>query len=574
MSAESRAAAPSLHRWPSAGRLAVVTGLGAAAAEFLVMRLNPYLPLGQSPEIAGFNALVLAVVLVPGLYLLLFRPLSRAAHGCRAAEDALRSLEGEGSLLRIPLLPASPHFLSPLWLTGITGLSILAAEIGVMRAVPFLAEVHPWPHALLDALLLVVLLTPVLYVALFRPLSRTLQECQRVERALRGAMELIENRVRERTDELARTNEALRIQVEERARAEQEHLRSEERYRLLVESLNQGFGVADERGAFTYVNRKLSEMTGYSPTELLGRRVDELVTEESRAVLEEQLERRRRGERGVYQVLIRARGGRQVPALVSSTPIQDDEGRYLGSFAVIADISELKDTEAELLRWKTYLQILSSQLLTAQERERERVARELHDGIGQTLAAVKFQIETTCADDPEKYPDMEGIIARLQGAVEEVRRIGMALRPSILDDLGLTATVRWFCREFGTTYPAVSLEVRTDLEEQDVPELLKIVIFRVLQESLNNVAKHSGARSARVWLGKVAGEIRLEVEDDGVGFDVEGGLSLRSTRRGLGLDSMRERTHLSGGRLWIESSPGKGTRVQASWPLPAVADSR
>ncbi|MDW7709204.1 MAG: PAS domain S-box protein [Deferrisomatales bacterium] len=535
------------------------------------MRFNPYLPLGQGGAIAAFNALLLAAILVPGLYLLLFRPLERTVTRCRAAEAALQSAEGEADLRWAPLFQASPYFLSPLWLTGVTAVSVFAAELAVMRAVPFLAEAHPWPDAVLDALFLVLLLTPVLYLALFRPLSRTLDECQRIERALRRAGDRMESRVREGGAELARTNEALRAQIEERARVEQELRRSEERYHLLVESMNEGFCVADGDGAFTYVNKRFSEMVGRPSQELLQLRAEDLVADASRPVLREQLERRRRGEKGVYQVFLRAGDDRCLPVLVSSTPLLGEDRSFQGSFAVITDISDLKNTEEELLYWRSYLQALSSQLLTAQERERERVARELHDGIGQTLAAVKFQIETACADGAVRRELLDGVVARLQGAVEEVRRIGMALRPSLLDDLGLLATIGWFSREFRETYPGVSLESRVNLQEADVPEPLKIVVFRVLQEALNNVAKHSGAGSVRVRFEKAEGELRLEVEDDGVGFDVKGAVSLRSTRRSLGLDSMRERTQLAGGRFWVDSAPGGGTRVQASWPVTAAA---
>lgn len=542
--------------------LALASGGVAAAVEFLVMFLNPFVPLGQSWPVALFNALALGAVLVPGLYVVVFRPLGRTVDACFEAEATLRRVAGAGmdALVRLHPHPETT-WLSPLSLALLTGLSIFGAETVVMGFVPSLAAVHPWPDALVDSLALTLVVTPILYFSLFRPLNRTLADCRRIEDSLREAHRSAEERVAARNAELNQANARLQQEVRERREAE-------ERYRLLVESMNDGFCIVDEEGVITYVNQKLAEMAGYGRGEFLGHRPEEFLAEESRPVMEAQLARRRRGEPGVYQAALRARDGRRVQILVSSTPLRDEAGAFRGSFAVVTDITDLKRTEEDLLHWRSYLQVLSAQLLAAQERERERVARELHDGIGQTLSGVKFLVETAFAE-PSGAPsgeDVKRIVARLQGAVEEVRRIGMALRPSILDDLGILATVRWFCREFRQTYPDLALEVEVELDEGDVPEPLKIVLFRVLQEALNNAAKHSQARRVRVALVREDGAVGLEVQDDGVGFSVEQALALRSARRSLGLDSMRERTHLSGGSFWIDSAPGKGTRVTASWP--------
>ena len=143
------------------------------------------------------------------------------------------------------------------------------------------------------------------------------------------------------------------------------------------------------------------------------------------------------------------------------------------------------------------------------------------------------------------------------------------LRPSILDDLGLLATLSWFCRRYQTIYTGIKVELEQSLEESDIPNSLKIVIFRVTQEGMNNIAKHAKASLVHLSLRKRDGRIELALKDNGQGFDLKKVLTSESTKRGLGLTSMRERTELSGGSFAIESGEGKGTTIHASWPLGA-----
>jgi signal transduction histidine kinase len=131
--------------------------------------------------------------------------------------------------------------------------------------------------------------------------------------------------------------------------------------------------------------------------------------------------------------------------------------------------------------------------------------------------------------------------------------------------LGITATISWFCREFEKLYVRVHVEQMIHVEEKDVPEPLKIVMFRILQEALNNVAKYGKADRVCVSLRKRDGKLELAIEDNGQGFDVEHVRSKKNADRGVGLSSMKERTELSGGSFSIESSKGTGTTVRASW---------
>jgi len=234
--------------------------------------------------------------------------------------------------------------------------------------------------------------------------------------------------------------------------------------------------------------------------------------------------------------------------------------------------TQRKQTEEALHRSEAELRLLSSQLLTAQEKERKSLAQELHDSIGQTLAAINFGTENALKRLPKRVSreirqPLNAIIAMAQNAIEEIRRIQVDLRPPVLDDLGILATINWFCREFQTIYSGIRIEKQITIQEDEVPDPLKIIIYRVLQEALNNVVRHSEADLVRLSLGKTRNRIEMAIEDNGLGFDLDNVLSVESPKRGLGLASMKERTELSGGSFSIESKKGAGTTVRASWPL-------
>ncbi len=153
----------------------------------------------------------------------------------------------------------------------------------------------------------------------------------------------------------------------------------------------------------------------------------------------------------------------------------------------------------------------------------------------------------------------------LQKASEEVRTIVMNLRPSILDDLGVLATIGWFCRQFQTVYSCIRVEQRINIQEKEVPDALKTIIFRVLQEAMNNIAKHSNADFVCLCFQKTDNTIELVISDNGNGFHVPGLLSMAPSEKGFGITSMKERTELSGGFFAIDSAAGTGTVVRASW---------
>jgi len=148
----------------------------------------------------------------------------------------------------------------------------------------------------------------------------------------------------------------------------------------------------------------------------------------------------------------------------------------------------------------------------------------------------------------------------------------MDLRPSMLDDLGLIATISWFCREFESIYKNISVDTNIEIEEGDIPKSLKTVIYRIMQEALNNAAKYSQTEHILLKLSKTSDNLELLIEDKGVGFEPEEAASLADDRMGMGLASMKERALLSGGTYNVVSAPGLGTKINVIWPAGGMDD--
>ena len=210
---------------------------------------------------------------------------------------------------------------------------------------------------------------------------------------------------------------------------------------------------------------------------------------------------------------------------------------------------------------------LAKAVWQVQEDERRRLARELHDGIGQTLAALKNQLERLArkSEGASAAAELRDAVDLAAGALDDTRELSRLLRPPVLDDLGLPAALSWLGRTVGHRF---GLEVDVDAEEvAERPHTeLETVLFRIAQEALTNAARHAEASRVTIRLRRTEGGLDLSVVDDGDGFDL-GTLARADDRTGVGLRGMRDRVELFGGRLEIRSRPGGGTTVRAHLPL-------
>ena len=249
--------------------------------------------------------------------------------------------------------------------------------------------------------------------------------------------------------------------------------------------------------------------------------------------------------------------------------VKDQMSGHLLERAIRYSIDRKKSRDA-LQESEKQQKHLASALLRVQENERRILAAELHDDLGQLLMAIKFHIESVLVRmNPHEgdASDLRSLIPNIQDAVERVRNMYTNLMPTVLDDLGIVATLRWFCREFQNDHPAIDVQPEFEVEEQDISADLKLVIFRIVQEAFKNVADHSGAHRANVSLAGREGRLWLDVYDDGSGFDLPRAMNETCTTCGLGLMSMKRRAELSGGAFQIESAGGRGTFISVQWPL-------
>lgn len=241
-----------------------------------------------------------------------------------------------------------------------------------------------------------------------------------------------------------------------------------------------------------------------------------------------------------------------------------------------ARISAALDTIVSQLEERNHqLRALSQRAIKAQEEERMRIARCLHDDTGQSLSSLIISLERLENRLPEKPADLEQRLSKTRQlaatTLEELRRIIYDLRPTILDDLGLVSAIRWYVR---TKLETQGIQVGLHMPEEDLklPVEVSTTLFRISQEAVNNILRHSKARTAIVTLDSCRGTLCLEIKDDGVGFDLSSLSVQESIPQKLGLLGIRERVELSGGDFRIESVPGQGTRLQVCLPLGEKRD--
>lgn len=337
--------------------------------------------------------------------------------------------------------------------------------------------------------------------------------------------------------------------------------------RTIEESIPSGIAAVDRQGRQIYVNRGFCEMIGWSEEELIESQypykywpaeVFDLPPQNIQILI-----RDNNASEGTEMPFVR-KNGEKFWGLVTSAELKDGDGHTIGYLMSVADISAQKRAENSM-------RDLSSRLVNAQESERKFVSQELHDGVGGKLTAIKYSLEKLISElDPDSSSlrsSLIDVLAIVHDTIGETQRIYRNLHPSILDDLGLHAALRSLCREFREIYKDIKVECHFNLSEQRIPECLKILIFRILQEALNNVAKHSQADNVYVALDQKADTVGLMVQDDGMGFDKNMVLTENIQTRGLGLRSIEGRTSIFGGSLEIQSEPGEGTAIRASWPL-------
>lgn len=384
----------------------------------------------------------------------------------------------------------------------------------------------------------------------------------------------------------------------ERKQAEQPLTESEARFSTMADGLSLIFWVNDAQGRQLFANRTFNEFFGIPAEEIVEDRWQaRMHPDDAQAYTDDFLASVR--ERRIFhaQVRIRRADGQWGWMQSWGTPRFSPQGDYLGHVGAGADITELKQAESVLKRSKEDLErtvrertfeieIKNRRLeqmnqmvkkmarlnIRAMEHDRKALSKEIHDSIGGNLSAIKMLLETRLHEFEHPPSDglmsFEEIIGHLSDIIKESKRISFQIRSLALDDFGLQAAMREAVKKFKEFYPHIAVEEKIVLDSQDFSDEIKTAVYRIIEEALNNIGKHSGADTARIELQRVQNRIRLKIEDNGRGFDTASVFEVsEGAIHGFGMQSMKERAEIFGGTFDLVSVPGKGTLITVSIPL-------
>lgn len=353
--------------------------------------------------------------------------------------------------------------------------------------------------------------------------------------------------------------------ITDRRRAQRLLEESEQRLAMMIEASPEAITIASvEDATFMLVNPAAQRLSGYTREEMIGKSALDMgfypdPEERTRLIADLQRHETVHGR----EIRLRRKDGQVRDALVSAALI-DFRGSKFILFQGI-DITERKNAEKELQKHQELLRELSAHHESVREEERAHIAREIHDEMGQALTALKMDLSVMGLESGKAAPKTASQIRELKGRVDDiiqlVRDVATALRPSALD-LGIVSGIEWLVDEFQKRN-GIRCEVRLEDGEIELAEDRSIVLFRILQESLTNISRHADARNVEIRLRSNATHVRLDVKDDGRGFDVEAA----RRKKTFGLLGIRERVIMLHGTLNISSVPGEGTQVSVSIPL-------
>ncbi len=354
--------------------------------------------------------------------------------------------------------------------------------------------------------------------------------------------------------------------VTESKQAEEALKKSEERFKNMASLLPQVIFEADEKSNFTFVNRQGLEIFGYSEAEAAGMNVLETIIPQDWSRAMENIGARIKGQDSPSNEYTAVRkDGSKFPVTIYASPIMLNS-RYAGMRGILVDITESKNIETELKASHEEMRALAGNLQMAMEAERKRVGMMIHDDLAQTLTALQIELSGLTHKLPADHKQLSAQAAAMNRLItlmdERVKHITMELRPPLLDDLGLCAAVKLRLKEF-SKMTGTRHEVYCDPEDFTLDTDIAIALFRVLQESLTNITRHSEADMVTVRLKKLQDCVSLQIKDNGKGIEKRE----LSNKKSIGIIGMRERVAFFGGKMLITSPPEGGTIIDVKIPL-------
>jgi two-component system sensor histidine kinase UhpB len=344
---------------------------------------------------------------------------------------------------------------------------------------------------------------------------------------------------------------------------------SEDRYRQLVENISEGIVMQNRKCVITYANKRFLDMIGYTEEEVLGKPITRFLgggilkrRELQDAAKEDEI-------RKAAEVSWKRKDGERVFTILSPKNIYNDKDQLMARVSVLTDITDRRQSEKELHRSRELLRMLSQHLQSVREKESKRIAREIHDELGQQLTALKMDLSWISGRVDPDDKDAEKFLQKIHSmsnlvdnTIQTVQKISAELRPGLLDDLGLVPALEWLAQEF-ESQTNVPCRLQFHCEMVNIDPDCSTAIFRISQEALTNISRHAKATRVEISLKEENSALILRIKDNGKGIKPDEVFAPAS----LGLMGMRERIRPFGGEMKIAGSPKKGTTLTVTLPF-------
>jgi PAS domain S-box-containing protein len=369
---------------------------------------------------------------------------------------------------------------------------------------------------------------------------------------------------------------------------EEELRRSENQLRLIADTIPLLISFVDRDQHYRFVNQTYIDWFGKPAEQIIGRHLSETIGKDAYRELLPEIEKVLAGEKVVFERLVPYKSGERFAHVDYIPKFDSSSGQVTGFYVFVQDITEQKNTQEELRRSRDDLETrvaqrtreleesnqarikVLQQLVTVQEDERRRIARDLHDQLGQQMTALRLNLEILkkmCGGDDALYKQVDETQKVARQIDADVDFLAWQMRPATLDDLGIVAALEHYVGQWSKNFK-ISAKFDADrFGETQVNSEVETNLYRIAQESLNNIYKHAQASRVNVFLEAVDDFAALIIEDDGVGFEKDEQAFGGKRAQGIGLIGMRERAALVGGSLEIESAKGAGTTVYAKFPV-------
>ena len=385
--------------------------------------------------------------------------------------------------------------------------------------------------------------------------------------SLRSYADKLETAVAERTHDLLRANESLKKEITERKKAESRLSGALAWREAIFEGSLDAVLISDANSKFITVNNRACELTGYSKQELLGMRIPDLHEEQDLIAYNLYHDRIMSGEDIVSEAMLLRKDGTKIETEFSNRCIRISGEVYMHTVA--RDITERKKVEDKLRKYQAKLKAMASEILRTEQRERKRIAIELHDNICQNLVLTKVLLQSTLrlVSDPSVSGPLKMASGAMSELIEKANSLTFQLSNPVLQELGLVLALKKHLTEEVQKKHGIAFELEGDEQLSLQDEEIKNSLFRISRELLLNIVKHAQAHNVKVSICKRRSQIRIVIQDDGVGFDSNDVSSKVLRTRRFGLFSIREQLEHLGGDFAIESEPGRGTAATVVVPL-------